>query len=155
VIDIAFGYDKNFIGNGQRSLFLSDFSNSALFLKLNTRIWKLNYQNLFMELQTNERQGADVLIPKKYAAMHHLDLAVTKWLNVGLFEGVIFGREDHFEFGYLNPIIFYRSIEQQNNSFDNAVAGLDLKANVAKHFQFYSQFLLDEFNMVEAKKGEG
>ncbi|ANE50572.1 hypothetical protein [Flavisolibacter tropicus] len=155
VIDIAFGYDKNFIGNGQRSLFLSDFSNSALFLKLNTRIWKLNYQNLFMELQTNERQGADVLIPKKYAAMHHLDLGVTKWLNVGLFEGVIFGREDHFEFGYLNPVIFYRSIEQQNNSFDNAVAGLDLKANVAKHFQFYSQFLLDEFNMVEAKKGEG
>jgi len=49
-IDISFGYDKNFIGNGYRSMFLSDFSNNTLFLKLNTRIWKLNYQNLFMEL---------------------------------------------------------------------------------------------------------
>jgi len=155
VIDVAFGFDKNFIGNGHRSLFLSDFSNSALFLKLNTRIWKFNYQNLFMELQAAERTGADILIPKKYAAMHHLDLAVTKWLNVGLFEGVIFGRKDHFEFGYLNPVIFYRSIEQQNGSFDNAVAGLDLKANVAKKFQFYSQFLLDEFNLVELRKGSG
>ncbi len=155
VIDIAFGYDKNFIGSGQRSLFLSDFSNSALFLKLNTRIWKFNYQNLFMELQNAERVGADILIPKKYAAIHHLDFAVTRWLNVGLFEGVVFGRKDHFEFGYLNPVIFYRSIEQQNGSFDNALAGIDAKANLAKKFQLYSQFVLDEFNLRESRKNDG
>lgn len=155
VIDVVFGFDKNFIGNGHRSLFLSDFSNSALFLKLNTRIWKFNYQNIFMELQQAKERGGDALIPKKYAAMHHLDLAVTKWLNIGVFEGVVFGREDHFEFGYLNPVIFYRSIEQQNGSFDNAVAGIDAKANVAKKFQFYSQFLLDEFSLKEIKNGDG
>ena len=155
VIDVVFGFDKNFIGNGHRSLFLSDFSNSALFLKLNTRIWKFNYQNIFMELQQAKERGGDALIPKKYAAMHHLDLAVTKWLNVGVFEGVVFGREDHFEFRYLNPVIFYRSIEQQNGSFDNAVAGIDAKANVAKKFQFYSQFLLDEFSLKEIRKGDG
>src|SRR6478672_12070953 len=154
-IDIAFGYDKNFIGNGYRSLFLSDFSNSALFFKINTRIWKFNYQNLFMELQNAERLGADILIPKKYAAMHHLDMGITKWLNVGIFEGVVFGRKDHFEFGYLNPVIFYRSIEQQNGSADNAVAGLDAKANVAHHFQFYGQLLLDEFKLSEIKAGNG
>ncbi len=154
-IDVAFGYDKNFIGNGYRSLFLSDFSNSALFLKLNTRIWKFNYQNLFMELQNAERFGADILIPKKYAALHHLDIGITKWLNVGLFEGVVFGRKDHFEFGYLNPVIFYRSIEQQNGSFDNAVAGLDFKANVAHQFQFYGQLLLDEFKLSELKANRG
>jgi hypothetical protein len=155
VIDVAFGYDKNFIGNGHRSLFLSDFSNSTLFLKLNTRIWKFNYQNLFMELQNAESVGADILLPKKYAAMHHLDLAVTKWLNVGLFEGVVFGRKDHFEFGYLNPVIFYRSVEQQTGSFDNSVLGMDAKANLANKFQLYSQFLLDEFNLIEMRKGEG
>jgi hypothetical protein len=154
-IDIAFGYDKNFIGNGYRSLFLSDFSNSALFFKINTRIWKFNYQNLFMELQNAERLGADILIPKKYAAMHHLDLGITKWLNVGIFEGVVFGRKDHFEFGYLNPVIFYRSIEQQNGSFDNSVAGLDFKANVAHRFQFYGQLLLDEFKLSEIKAHRG
>jgi hypothetical protein len=155
VVDVVFGYDKNFIGNGHRSLFLSDLSAPTLFLKLNTRIWKFNYQNLFMELNTAERLNADQLLPKKYAAMHHLDLAIGKWLNVGLFEGVIFGRKDHFEFGYLNPVIFYRSIEQQSGSKDNAVAGLDLKANFAKHFQFYSQFLLDEFSLNQVKNGDG
>jgi hypothetical protein len=150
-IDVQFGYDKNFIGNGYRSLFLSDFSAPYLFLKLNTRIWKFNYQNLFMELQTTGRIPGDKLIPKKYAAMHHLDLGVTRWLNVGLFEGIIFGRKDHFEFGYLNPVIFYRSLEQQNGSFDNAVVGFDAKANVAHKFQFYGQLLLDEFKLSELR----
>jgi hypothetical protein len=155
VVDVVFGYDKNFIGNGHRSLFLSDLSAPTLFLKLNTRIWKFNYQNLFMELHAAEPRAANVLYPKKYAAMHHLDVNVTRWLNVGLFEGIIFGRKNHFEFGYLNPIIFYRSAEQQNGSFDNSVAGLDFKANVAKKFQFYGQLLLDEFKLSEIKAANG
>ena len=154
-IDVAFGYDKNFIGNGHRSLFLSDFGNNNLFLKLNTRIWKFNYQNLFMELHNAYARGGDKLIGKKYAVMHHLDINVTKWLNVGLFEGVIFGRENKFDFSYLNPIIFYRSIEQQNGSQDNAVVGLDLKANVAKRFQVYGQLLLDEFKLSEIRANKG
>ncbi len=154
-IDISFGYDKQFIGNGQRSLFLSDFGSNMLFLKLNTRIWKFNYQNIFMELQNAEPRGGDRLIGKKYAAMHHLDVNITKWLNIGLFEGVVFGRPNRFDFAYLNPIIFYRSIEQQNGSFDNAVAGVDFKANVARKFQFYGQLLLDEFKLSEIKAGNG
>jgi hypothetical protein len=87
--------------------------------------------------------------------MHHLDVNIAKWLNIGLFEGVIFGRLDHFDFSYLNPIIFYRSIEQQNGSQDNSVVGLDFKANVAKRFQFYGQLLLDEFKLSEVKAQNG
>ncbi len=154
-IDVVFGYDKNFIGNGHRSLFLSDFGNSNLFLKFNTRVWKLNYQNIFMELQNASVRGGDKLIGKKYAVMHHLDVNITKWLNIGLFEGVVFGRENRFDFSYLNPIIFYRSIEQQNGSADNAVAGLDFKANFAKRFQVYGQVLLDEFKLSEIKNNRG
>lgn len=154
-IDVAFGYDKNFIGNGYRSLFLSDFSNNALFLKLNTRIWKINYQNLFMELHATEPRGPDRLLRKKYAVMHHLDVNIGKSVNIGLFEAIIFGRPDRFEFGYLNPIIFYRSIEQQNGSFDNALAGLDFKVNVKKRVQIYGQLLLDEFVLSEIRKDRG
>jgi len=154
-IDITFGYDKNFIGNGQRSLFLSDFSNNTLFLKLNTRIWKFNYQNIFMELNSAARFAADILLPKKYAAMHHLDIAVSKRVNIGLFEGVVFGRRDKFDFGYLNPVIFYRSIEQQNGSFDNSVVGLDFKANLPHRLQIYGQLSLDEFKLSEIKNNKG
>jgi hypothetical protein len=154
-IDVAFGYDRNFIGNGYRSLMLADGANSNLFLKLNTRIWKINYQNLFMDLHSAFVRGGDKLLPKKFAAIHHLDVAVTKWLNIGLFEAVIFGRKDRFDFGYLNPIIFYRSIEQQNGSFDNSIAGFDVKANFARKFQFYGQLTLDEFLLSEIKANNG
>ena len=154
-VDVAFGYDKNVIGNGYRSLFLSDFSNNILFLKLNTRIWRINYQNLFMELNATEPRGPDRLLKKKYAVVHHLDVGITKSLNVGLFEGIIFGRPDHFEFGYVNPIIFYRSIEQQNGSFDNAVAGIDAKINIKHAIQLYGQLLLDEFVLSEIKANRG
>jgi hypothetical protein len=154
-IDVAFGYDKNFIGNGHRSLLLGDNSSNNLFLKLNTRIWKFNYQNLFMELHSAEIPGGDKLLPKKYAAMHHLDISVTKWLNIGLFEGVVFGRKDRFDFGYLNPIIFYRSIEQQNGSFDNSIIGIDAKANIDRKIQIYGQLSLDEFLLSEIKANRG
>jgi hypothetical protein len=155
-IDVQFGYDKNTIGNGYRSLFLDNSGNSALFLKLNTKIWKFNYENLFMELiPTYNRTLGDKLLDRKYAAMHHLSIDVTKWLNLGLFESVIFGRENHFDFQYLNPIIFLRHVEGTVGSPDNAMVGFDFKANVAKQFQFYGQFVLDEFHANEIFKNNG
>lgn len=155
-LQIQFGYDKQFIGDGYRSLFLSDFANNQLFLKVNTRIWKFNYQNLFMELTPQYTSNPnDNLLPKKYAAMHHLSLQATRWLQVGLFEGVIFGRKDRFDFTYLNPIIFLRSVEQQNGSADNGIAGLDFKAYVLKRFQVYGQLMLDEFKLSEIRAGNG
>ncbi len=150
-IDFQLGYDKNFIGNGYRSLFLSDWGNSYLFAKINTKVWKFNYQNIFMELMPQFTKTGDTLLDRKYAAMHHLSMNVTKWLNIGLFEGIIFGRKNRFDFQYLNPVIFYRHIEGTIGSPDNAVAGLDFKANIAHRLQFYGQFLLDEFILSEVK----
>lgn len=151
-----FGYDKNFIGNGYRSLLLSDFGTNNLFLKINTRIWKLDYTNLFMELvPQNKSNPGNVLLPKKYAAMHRLGINATRWLNIGLFEAVIFGRPNRFDFSYLNPVIFLRSIEQQNGSPDNALLGLDYKINMGHESQLYGQILLDEFVLSQLKAGNG
>lgn len=157
-IDFQFAYDRNFIGNGYRSLFLSDFGSNYLFLKVNTRIWKINYQNIFMELNPQFPQSIrdnDILLDKKYAAIHHLSVNATPWLNVGIFEAVVFGRKNHFDFMYLNPIIFLRTAEKQNNSPDNGFVGFDFKANVAKRAQVYGQFLFDELIVKELRAGNG
>ena len=157
-LDFQFAYDKNFIGNGYRSLFLSDFGSNYLFLKINTRIWKINYLNIFMEVNPQFPQSVrsnDLLLDKKYAAIHHLIFNATKWLNVGLFEAVIFGRKNDFEFSYLNPVIFLRTAEKQNNSPDNAFVGFDIKANVAKRAQLYGQILFDELIIKELRGGNG
>ncbi len=151
-IDVQFGHDKNFIGNGYRSLFLSDFSAPYLFLKLNTRIWRINYQNIFAEVQNQYKRGGDRLLDKKFVAFHHLSVNVTKWLDIGFFEGVVMNRKKQFDIQYLNPIIFYRSIEQSIGSPDNSLIGVDFKANFARHGQVYGQFLLDEFSFSKFKK---
>lgn len=144
--NITFGHDKQFIGNGYRSMFLSDNAAPALFLKLNTHIWRINYQNIFMELVNQYERGGDQLLAKKYGAFHHLDIDIAHFLNIGFFEGVILNRKKQFDIQYLNPIIFYRSIEQSIGSPDNALLGIDFKSNFANHVSLYGQFLLDEFN---------
>lgn len=152
-IHFQLGYDRNFIGNGYRSMFLSDFAGNNLFVKVNTRIWKFNYQNLFMELHKGAADNSNNnLVPKKYATMHHLSINVTQWLNLGLFEGVVFGRTNRFEFGYMNPVIFFRAIEGNLGSADNAVVGADFKANALKTLQVYGQLLIDEFNFSKLRE---
>jgi hypothetical protein len=145
------GYDRNHFGNGIRSLILSEFAPNYYFLKMNLNVWKLNYQVMWMQLNQTNIRVQDGLLPKKYAAFHHLSINAAPWLNVGVFENIVFSRSNNFEISYLNPLIFYRSVEQQNGSPDNAVLGFDLKANIAKRGQFYAQFTLDEFNLAESR----
>ncbi len=154
-LDFSFGHDKHFWGNGIRSLYLSDYGNNYLFLKMQLNIWKISYTNLFTEMIGTYDRGADQLLPKKYGAFHHLNINATHWLDIGLFEGVIFEREDGFELQYLNPIIFYRAIEQSLGSPDNVLIGLDYKANIARTLQLYGQFVFDEFNLGQIKAANG
>lgn len=154
-INVTFGYDKHFIGDGIRSLFLSDFSAGATFLRLNTRVWKLNYQNLYLELKPQYDRGSDRRLPRKYATMHHLSINAFDWLNVGIFEAVVFDRKDRYEFSYMNPIILYRQIERMLGSPDNVLLGINFKAIALKHIQLYGQFILDEFTFSELTGGNG
>ncbi len=145
-VNVTFGYDRHFLGDGVRSLFLSDFSAPSTFLRINTKIWKLNYQNLFMELTPQYYDNPnDDRLPRKYATVHTLSVNATRWLNIGLFESVMFSRRDRFEFDYMIPVIFYRALERKEGSPDNVNIGFNFKAIVARRFQFYGQFMLDEF----------
>ncbi|WP_216678800.1 capsule assembly Wzi family protein [Hymenobacter siberiensis] len=169
-INIQLAHDRNFIGNGYRSLILSDYSSPYFFLKVNTRVWKFNYQNIFAEL-TAHKENADQVYSKKYLAFHHLSFDVTPNFNIGVFESTVLGgrnaqldslgryipgsRRTGFELQYLNPIIFYRAIEQQVGSADNALLGLDFKWNILHTAQLYGQVVLDEFKISEIRSGNG
>ena len=174
-INVQLAHDRNFIGNGYRSLILSDYSAPYFFLKLNTRVWKFNYQNLFAELtaqRTYDANGSptDEVYPKKYLALHHLSLDVTPTFTIGVFESTVLGgrgidstvvkgkivrQRTGFELQYLNPVIFYRAVEQQLGSGDNAILGLDFKWNIAHTAQLYGQLALDEFKISEVRAGNG
>ena len=165
-INLQLGHDRFFFGNGYRSLIMSDFAPPMLFFKGNVSVWKINYQYSINQLKADapgtlagSRSMASGY-PDKFIAFHHLSVNIGKKLNVGLFETVIFSPDDslgtgRFQFGYINPIIFYRAIEQQNGSSDNVILGGDFKWNALKGVSLYGQFVLDEFVLKNIRAGNG
>ena len=157
IINVQFGHDRNFFGNGFRSLLLSDNSPPYLFLKLTTRLGRrVQYTNLFTHLLNTQAPllKGEQLIPPKFAAIHHLSVNVNDHINFGVFEAEVFSR-DRLDLNYLNPIILYRYVESEQGSADNAMIGIDFKANFRSHFLIYSQLMLDEFILKELTAGRG
>ena len=164
--NIQFGHDRFSIGNGYHSFIFSDYAPPSLFLKANVKIWKLNYL-FFLNNMTADAPGSlsgsktsSTGNPMKFVAFHQLSMNIGKKFNLGVFESVVFSDDDSlsngaFEWSYLNPIIFYRAIEQQNGSSDNVILGMDFKWNIAKKLSLYGQFVLDEFKIDEIKAGNG
>jgi hypothetical protein len=156
-IHVEFGHGSHFFGHGIRSLLLSDHAHNYLYLRLDTRMWRFRYQNLFAELASASAAANPLerLLPRKYMATHYLSYAPNKHWELGLFESVIFSRDRGFELQYLNPIILYRAVEQWIDSPDNALLGLNIRYNPAPGIGFYSQLVLDEFRLSELRKRTG
>ena len=159
-IYMQFGNDRMFTGNGYRSLIFSDYSPPHLFLRTNVKVWKLNYQFQINRMAADARTSGNQRYPEKFVAYHHASFNIGKKLNIGVFESVVFSPKDSvndntFDLSYLNPVIFYRAIEQQFGSSDNALLGLDVKWNALRGVSFYGQLVLDEFLLNEIKAGNG
>lgn len=151
IFDIEIGYGRNFIGDGYRSLLLSDAANASPYLKLTTQFWKLQYSNIFAAHENIYNvEGEKSLYQKKYTATHYLDWKATKWLTVGLFETIIWQAKEGnytrgFDPSYANPVIFYRPVEFSVGSSDNALVGANIKITPFKNQVFYTQVIFDEF----------
>ncbi|MFD1161746.1 gliding motility protein RemB [Hwangdonia seohaensis] len=157
-INIQFGHGKNFIGDGYRSLLLSDVASPHPFLKLNTKFWKIKYTNTWLWLKdVRPEVTEDGAFLTKYLASHYLSWNVSKRFNLGLFESVIWTNSNNrgFDVNYLNPIIFYRAIEfETGQDAGNAIIGASAKYKWNDNVNMYSQFVLDEFSLGDIKGGE-
>ncbi|MDO7173439.1 gliding motility protein RemB [Mariniflexile sp. AS56] len=157
-INVQFGHGKNFIGDGYRSLLLSDVASPHPFLKLNTSFWKIKYTNTWMWLKdVRPEVENDKAFLSKYIANHYLSWNVSRKLNIGLFESVLWTNSNDrgFDVNYLNPIIFYRAIEfETGQGAGNAILGASAKYKWNDHVNIYSQFVLDEFSLSDIKAGE-
>lgn len=162
-INLQFGQDRNFIGHGIRSLLLSDFATDYPFLKINTKVWKLHYMNLFARLTDRygyvAGTGNSRPYPAKYLALHYLSINIFPKLNVGLFESVTFhdnnGDGRGFDISYLNPIIFYRSVEHQLGDPDKMMVGATAAWLPLKNLKLHGQFMLNEFRFADLMAGNG
>ena len=156
-IGFQLGHGQHFIGDGIRSLLLSDFSTPSFSLKINTRIWKFHYQNIFAELAADDFHsvlGSNNPVPKKYMAAHYLSYKPNDAITLGLYEVVVFDRpSNQFELQYLNPIILFRTVEGAIGSPDNVMLGLNARVNIRKTASVYGQFILDDIHIREILDG--
>ena len=153
IFNFQIGKEKQFWGDGYRSLLISDVSNSYPYFKITTNVWHIEYTNLYAMMDDIEPTATGTNFPLKYIAAHFLSWNVSKILNFSLFEVVVWhGNEGDssyrsFEPSYLNPIIFYRPVEFSLGSPDNELVGGTFKLKATKNTQFYGQVIIDDFTL--------
>ena len=155
--DLQLGNGRNFIGDGYRSLLISDAASPYPFLKLDTKFWKIKYTNLYTWMKDIRPEAVvDRTYATKFTASHYLSWNVNNRLNIGFFESVVWSNQNNrgFDFNFVNPIIFYRAVEFSSSSkTGNALLGLSGKYKLNNQFNAYGQFLVDEFSFAEVKAG--
>ncbi|MCC7233636.1 MAG: hypothetical protein IT242_11895 [Bacteroidia bacterium] len=158
--DFQLASDKIFIGDGYRSLLLSDNAYSYPFLKVDMTFWKFRYMVTYAVLQDlRTAHDLDIGYYKKYATFHYLDINIGKKnpLTLGIFEAVIWKQAASrgYELHYLNPFLFLRPVENSLDSPDNELLGMNLRWKITSRLTFYSQVMLDEFLLNEVRAGNG
>ncbi len=146
------GKNTQFFGMGARSLFLSDNSGAKPYFSAEVNIWRLKYLWLTMKLSDFNITGTG--LPEKmfdkYAFTHYFSFNLSKRINIDFFEAVISSPQTDYgnkgiDISYLNPIIFYRPVEFNVGSSDNALFGFGFNVRLFRSMYFYSQIMLDEF----------
>lgn len=171
-LNVTLAYDKNFIGDGYRSLLLSDVSSNYTALKLTGTLGNVKYLSMWtymldpMHPRSNTYDPITGLPTRagdnwKWGAFQYLDWNVNNQFSVGLFQSVVWGTRNAagrrgFDFNYFNPIIFMRPVELTNTSSpDKMHLGLNTKYKALRNLAVYGQFLLGEFTAKEFFAGKG
>ncbi|EMY81267.1 hypothetical protein pgond44_07445 [Psychroflexus gondwanensis ACAM 44] len=155
-LDIQFGRGNNFIGDGYRSLFMSDNASPNAYVKMNTSFWKFKYTNTWSSLRNPNTLTDGGAFLTKYMATHYLSYNVNKRLNIGLFESVLFESEPNrgFDWNFINPILFYNMVEYTTGSRSGkSLIGLSYKYKWTDQINTYGQWLIDEFSLDDVTAG--
>ncbi len=160
-VNMTMGYGKNFIGEGYRSMLLSDASFSYPYMKLTANFKKVKYTVLYNQfIDRSSSLSPQFGYDRKWATMHYLEFTLWKRLNIGLFDAIVWENADStghrgFDVQYLNPVILLRPVEESFGSPDNALMGGTMSFRINKHFNIYGQVLLDEFKLEHIKANDG
>ena len=152
------GNTPHFVGDGYRSLLLSDNGVPAPFIRLD---YKVNTQFEFVyireKLQNLMRKpassSAEAYYEPKVYSVNYLTWKPSKKIAVSLFEGTVWSRGDSIQTYRAHPL-FYSPIPVINalilhDSVQNQVTGLNLSWMLSAQHRLYGQFAVTD---LEGKK---
>jgi len=159
-LNITLGQDKTFIGDGYRSLLLSDNAATYPLLRATATVGHVQYMMMWTNME-------DLYAPKyddfgnnrrKWAMFHYLDWSVTNRFSLGFFNALIAaetndqGQRHGFDVNYINPLVFASSLGPKTPYSDNVLMGFTGKYKILDKTAVYAQLLLDRVGESAAPK---
>ena len=154
--NIQVGNGKHFIGDGYRSLLLSDNAYTYPYAQLTTTVWRIKYTTIYAELINDLRNFNDFGqgFPRKLANFNYLSIDAAKFLQLGIFEGITWRRttekgNTYFNYNFLNPILGIRAFQKKLNDNTTKIYGANVKVTLPKYIVLYVQYMFNKYG----KKG--
>jgi hypothetical protein len=153
-VNVTLAEDKTFIGDGYRSLLLSDFSPNTPFLRVTAQLGKFQYMIMWDYMEDPEAVQFDSFgnNRRKWGGFHYLDWNATNRLSLGFFNAVIaeeaddYGHFHGFDANFLDPVIYANALNSTSSQPDDILVGFTGKYKIFDKTALYAQLLLDKFS---------
>jgi hypothetical protein len=144
------GHGKQFVGNGYRSMLLSDVPYQFPHIQYMYKDKNLQYSKTVallksrLDIENPVRPGEE-----KTGVFHYVAAGIGNHLELGLFEGTIVNNPDSsgnysFYAGYVNPMPLLNSLLPFNNMETHSLVGLNVHYKPTHAFSLYGQLALDQ-----------
>jgi len=141
------GYNRNFVGDGYRSMLLSDYSTDHPYFKAALTFGNFQYTAMWSQYVAEANEDRSLYAygyPHKWGQTYLLDWKATRHFTAGLFESVVWAGTDaqqHSDLGitYASPIIFLHAGQSKSGLGNQELVGLNLKYEVSPNIYLYGQ----------------
>jgi len=152
--DFQGGYGKNFIGDGYRSLLLSDNSFAYPYVRITTTFWHMQYTNLYALLSDPFADPSilannEGLFQRKAAAFQYLSWYINPRAEWGIFQSIMWPAANSYNqmalnANYFDPLLFGNTIRYGVGNTNNVYVGSTLKYKFSQHFMAYGQLMVND-----------
>ena len=154
-VNIQVGNGKHFVGDGYRSLLLSDNAFNYPYARITTTYKNIQYTNLYTSFMNLTDGGVTTpahierLFQKKVGSFQFLSVNLFKRLQLGLFQGMIWEAADstnrqHTNFNTFDPVIGVNALNYGMHNKNNVLLGATMKLKITNSISLYGQYMLDD-----------
>jgi hypothetical protein len=152
-LTLVLGEDKTFIGDGYRSILLSDYAAAYPLFRIKADLGSgIQYMAMwtYMEDQKALEFNSFTNNRRKWGLFHYIDWNINSKASFGLFNALISeeandqGHFHGFDINFLNPVYFISSLGPANPAPDHTLLGFNAKYRFLPKTLAYGQFLIDQ-----------
>lgn len=150
VVIIA-GNSSQFIGDGYRSMLLSDNALPAPYFKINYKIsakWEINYMRMraLNLVRKNASNSVEAYYDPKAFSVNYFTYHFTPKIALSFFEGILWTMGDSVQTTGVNPLFFspvpFLAEFTQSNKNINTILGINISVASINKVKIYGQFAL-------------